>query len=147
MKQELCSGIIPISLNLDEIHLLLVQHRKGSYWGFPKGHLLNPEEDLKVAAIRELKEETNLEVLHFLEIQPLQEQYTFYREGVEIFKTVWYYFAETKSTFSLQQEEILDAKWVKLQELLLFASYPSSLALMTRARDVIVAFYKEKYHD
>lgn len=147
MKQELCSGIIPISLLLDEIHLLLVQHRKGSYWGFPKGHLLNPEEDLKVAAIRELKEETNLEVLHFLEIQPLQEQYAFYREGIEIFKTVWYYFAETKSTFSLQQEEILDAKWVKLQELLLFASYPSSLALMTRARDLIVEFYKEKYHD
>lgn len=147
MKQELCSGIIPISLALDEIHLLLVQHRKGSYWGFPKGHLLNPEEDLKVAAIRELKEETSLEVLHFLEIEPLQEQYTFYREGIEIFKTVWYYFAETKATFSLQQEEILDAKWVELQELLLFASYPSTLALMMRARDVIVEFYKEKYHD
>lgn len=147
MKQELCSGIIPISLILDEIHLLLVQHRKGSYWGFPKGHVLNPEEDLKVAAIRELKEETNLEVLHFLEIEPLLEQYTFYREGIEIFKTVWYYFAETKATFSLQREEILDAKWVKLQELILFASYPSSLALMTRARDVILEFYKGKYHD
>ncbi len=147
MKQELCSGIIPISRILDEIHLLLVQHRKGSYWGFPKGHVLNPEEDLQVAAIRELKEETNLEVLHFLEIEPLQEQYTFYREEIEIFKTVWYYFAETKATFSLQREEILDAKWVKLQELLLFASYPSSLALMTQARDIIVKFYKEKSHD
>lgn len=147
MKKELCGGIIPISLMFDEIHLLLVQHRKGSYWGFPKGHVLNPEEDLRIAAIRELKEETNVEVLRFLEIEPLQEQYTFYRGEIEIFKTVWYYFAETKATFSLQREEILDAKWVKLQELFLFASYPSSLALMTRARDVIVEFYKEKYHD
>lgn len=147
MKKELCSGIIPISLLFDEIHVLLVQHRKGSYWGFPKGHLLNPEENVKVAAMRELKEETNLEVLHFLEIEPLQEEYTFYREGIEIFKTVWYYFAETKGTLSFQREEILDAKWVKLQELALLASYPSSLALLNRARDVIVKFYKEKYHD
>lgn len=147
MKKELCSGIIPISLLFDEIHVLLVQHRKGSYWGFPKGHLLNPDENVKVAAMRELKEETNLEVLHFLEIEPLQEEYTFYREGIEIFKTVWYYFAETKGTLSFQREEILDAKWVKLQELALLASYPSSLALLNRARDVIVKFYKEKYHD
>lgn len=144
MKKELCSGIIPISRMMDEIRLLLVQHRKGLYWGFPKGHVMKPEEDLKIAALRELKEETNIEVLHFLEIEPLREQYTFYRGEIEVFKTVWYYFAETKTAFSLELEEILDAKWVKLQELLLFASYSSSLALLTRARDVLVEFYQEK---
>lgn len=144
MKKELCSGIIPISRMMNEIRLLLVQHRKGLYWGFPKGHVINPEEDLKIAALRELKEETNIEVLHFLEIEPLQEQYTFYRGEIEVFKTVWYYFAETKTAFSLELEEILDAKWVKLQELLLFASYPSSLALLKQARDVLVEFYQEK---
>lgn len=144
MKKELCSGIIPISRLLDQIHLLLVQHRKGSYWGFPKGHLLNPNEDLQIAAVRELKEETKLQVLHFLEIEPLQEQYIFSRDGEEISKTVWYYLAETTTNFSLEHEEILDAKWVKLQELLSYASHASSRTLMKRARDVILEFYKGK---
>lgn len=142
MKTELCSGIIPISRVLDEIHLLLVQHRKGSYWGFPKGHLLHPDENLKTAAVRELKEETKLRVLHFLEIEPLQEHYIFSRSGEEISKTVWYYLAETTTTFSLERKEILDAKWVKLQELHSYASHVSSRTLMKRARDLILEFYK-----
>lgn len=142
MKKELCSGIIPVSRLLDEIHLLVVQHRKGSYWGFPKGHLLNPNENVKIAAERELKEETKLNVLHFLEIKPLQERYIFSREGEEISKTVWYYIAETTTIFSLESKEILDAKWVKLQELLSYASHASSLTLMKRAGEVILEFYQ-----
>ncbi|MGL4348599.1 MAG: NUDIX domain-containing protein [Chlamydiales bacterium] len=143
MKQELCSGVIPVSCKRDEICVLLVQHRKGSYWGFPKGHLSNSE-DIKIAAVRELREETNLEVLRFLEIDPLQEQYIFFRSQEEISKTVWYYIAETTTIFSTQREEILDAKWVKLQELLSYASHASSRALMKQARDVILEFYKEE---
>lgn len=144
MRKELCSGVIPVTRARGDIQVLLVQHCKGSYWGFPKGHLLNPKEDLQIAATRELKEETQLNVLHFLEIEPLQEKYVIFREGEKISKTVWYYIAETTIRFSIQREEILDAKWVKLQKLPSYASHASSHTIMVQAQKAIMEFYKEE---
>lgn len=144
MRKEVCSGVIPVTREEGDIQVLLVQHCKGSYWGFPKGHLAHPKEDLPIAAIRELKEETQLKVLRFLEIVPLQEQYIIFREGKKIAKTVWYYIAETTIGFSIQREEILDAKWVKLQKLPSYASHASSHAIMVQAQKAIMEFYKEE---
>lgn len=144
MSEEICSGVIPVTCAEGDIQVLLVQHCKGSYWGFPKGHLLHPKEDLQIAALRELKEETQLNVVRFLRIEPLQEQYVIFREGKKISKIVWYYIAETTTRFSIQREEILDAKWVKLQKLPSYASHPSSHAIMAQAQKAIMNFYKEE---
>lgn len=144
MKKEICSGVIPVTHVKGDIHVLLVQHRKGSYWGFPKGHLLHPKEDLRIAAMRELREETQLKIVRFLGIEPLQEQYLFYRNEEKIFKTVWYYIAETTESFFIEHEELLDAKWVKLQKLPSYASHKSSNALMVQAQKAIIKFYNEE---
>lgn len=142
MKKELCAGVIPVSRKNDGIYVLLVRHRKGRYWGFPKGHLLHQQEDIQQAAMRELEEETQLKVLRFLKIKPLQEQYLFSRDGEKIDKTVWYYIAETTTRFSIEREEILAAKWVNLQKLPSYASYTSAREVMTQAQRAILEFYK-----
>ena len=56
MKFEKCCGCII----LNENKVLLVKHNDG-HWGFPKGHVEKDETELQTA-IREVKEETNLDV-------------------------------------------------------------------------------------
>ena len=45
----------------DQNQCILLQHRRDGTWGLPGG-LLEPGESLEETAIREVKEETNLEV-------------------------------------------------------------------------------------
>ncbi len=95
--------------------VFLIQHKKGSYWSYPKG---KPEdgEAPKESAVRELKEETNLSVEQFLELDPLVEQYSFMRDEMMIDKTVTYFLAIVSGALLLQPDEILDGRWVPLGE-------------------------------
>ena len=49
----------------DARHQILLQLRKGGTWGLPGG-LLEPGESLEQTAVREVKEETNLDVRNLL---------------------------------------------------------------------------------
>ncbi|MFN0065205.1 MAG: NUDIX domain-containing protein, partial [Chlamydiales bacterium] len=95
-------GIIPIKKR----RVLLVHHQKG-HWSFPKGHA-EENEDPKMTAARELKEETGLDVIRFLEIPPIEEEYAFDL----IRKKVTYFFAEVEGKLQLQTAEIQEARWV-----------------------------------
>ena len=57
LKQEKCCGCIIIKNN----KVLLIKQTKG-HWGFPKGHVEEGETEIETA-IREVKEETNLDVI------------------------------------------------------------------------------------
>ena len=70
--QELCSGVIPLRSKGKSFQVLLVRHRSGDYWGFPKGHI-SPNEDRQSAAKRELFEETGLSVIELYDLPPLEE--------------------------------------------------------------------------
>lgn len=117
-------GIIPLQKSYLRWKTLLVKHGKG-HWAFPKGHL-NPNETPQEAAIRELKEETNLEVKQFLPLKPLREFYVFKREGILVEKIVTYYLAEVTGSVKLQEEEITDYRWVFFEEAIELATFPDS---------------------
>lgn len=57
MKREVSCGCIIIK----DDKVLLVQNIKGKHWSFPKGHMEDGETE-KETAIREVKEETNIDV-------------------------------------------------------------------------------------
>lgn len=115
MKDVQCYGIIPLKIFQGQWQVLMIRHKKGNYWAFPKGHgELN--EGAHEAAYRELKEETGLEVIRLLSTTPLQEHYNFVMKREQIHKTVTYFLAEVSGMLVLQKEEILDAKWVPLSQ-------------------------------
>ncbi len=115
MRHDESFGVIPLSKERGRWEVFLIQHNRSGYWGFPKGHA-EPNESPEEAAFRELKEETNLELIHLFRKEPLHEQYTFMMEGKRVFKKVSYFIAEVGGTVALQKEEIHDGKWVPIHE-------------------------------
>lgn len=108
-------GIIPLVQENGTWRVLLILHQGGRHWAFPKGHA-NEGESERDAAIRELKEETGLEVEKLLQDNPLVEQYQFHRKNEIVVKTVKYFPALVKGKIVLQEEEIKDAKWILLKD-------------------------------
>lgn len=108
-------GIVPFSNEKGAWKVLLILHREGNHWGFPKGKA-NPGETPLEAAKRELKEETGLEVLKVLKEKPLIEQYRFRRGKNSIIKSVQYFPALVTGDLKIQQAEIREAKWLSVSE-------------------------------
>lgn len=108
-------GVIPLIQEEGEWKVLLILHKEGSHWSFPKGKA-DPGETAQASAIRELKEETGLDVVKFLTEKPYVEQYQFRSKFDTIQKTVHYFPAIVSGTLALQEEEIRDARWLPLSE-------------------------------
>lgn len=128
MIEEESFGIIPLRQTQSEWYVLLIRHQKGRHWGFPKGRG-NPGETPLQSAIRELKEETNLDIEHLLQEHPLTEDYQFYLKKDIVHKKVSYFSAIVKGDLVLQEEEIQDAKWVLLKEAVGYLSFKESQAM------------------
>lgn len=115
MANEKSCGVIIV----DNDKVLLVKQKKSGYFNFPKGHMENLETEVETA-IREVKEETNLDV-KIDESKRFEISYEI-KEGV--LKTVVYFLGViTGGYISAQESEISDIIWVeidKVEDLLVF---------------------------
>lgn len=99
-------------------------------WSIPGGHLGN-HESLFDGAIREVKEETGLDVV-------LDGLVGIYQNKINGYNIIRIIFKATKrsGTFKFDETEILNVKWVSFDD---FLSYPSSLVrgkqIMTMIRN------------
>ncbi|MBR3132936.1 MAG: NUDIX domain-containing protein [Clostridia bacterium] len=123
MKYEKSCGCIVI----DNGKVLLIQHNLG-HWDFPKGHVEGDETEVETA-IREVKEETNIDVI-------VNENYRYTmsyspEDGVE--KEVVYFIASKKSDdLKNQESEVQAAEWVDLSEAVDRITYDNSKEIMRR---------------
>ncbi|MBM3198238.1 MAG: NUDIX domain-containing protein, partial [Chlamydiae bacterium] len=112
MREEKSCGVIPLRQGeLGELRVLIVVHKGGKHWGFPKGRQ-DPEETDQETASRELEEETGLIVSRFMKDTPYEECYTFYRGKTRVHKKVCYFPCLVQGELRLQPEEILEACWL-----------------------------------
>lgn len=107
-------GIIPLKKYRGTWRVLLVKHGK-KHWAFPKGHG-EKNESPEETAIRELKEETGLDLVSFLPFKPLVEHYFFKKGNVLVEKFATYYLGIVKGKVVLQKEEIEDFKWLQVSD-------------------------------
>lgn len=133
MVYEFSYGIIPLKKEEDKWMVLLIHHSTAHFWGFPKGHAEKGELP-KNAAIRELKEETNLDVIHFFSDLMIEERYLFMFRGKLINKTVGYFIAEVAGDLVLQDEEVSGSKWVQLDKAIDHLTYDTDKALLNSAK-------------
>lgn len=108
-KEKSCGCII-----IKNRKVLLVYEKNRNFWGFPKGHMEEGENEIQTA-LREVKEEVGLEV----EIDE-EKRYTLnYIIRDEIDKTTVLYIARPKSEeIVMQESEIENIKWCDFDEAL-----------------------------
>ena len=103
MKQEKSCGCIIIN---DKNEVLLIHHNAG-HWDFPKGHVELGETEVQTA-IREVKEETNIDV----EVDEKYRYSTKYSPKEDVIKEVIYFLARNISNNKQAQlEEVSEVKW------------------------------------
>ncbi len=128
LKYEKSCGAIVYKKEIKEIYILLVQMNRG-HWSFPKGHM-NLSETEEQTSLREVKEETNLEV----DIIDGFRQKVSYLSSIDTVKEVIYFLAQPTSTLIQRQEtEIKSISWFKDEKALDILSYDKDKEILKQA--------------
>ena len=125
MKKEKSCGAI-IYNNSNEV--LVVKHTAG-HWDFPKGHMEIGENEYQTA-IREVKEETNIDIDIYKE-----NRYTInYSPKENVDKTVVFFLARSKTNDLKKQEcEIASIGWFKYDDALNILTYDIAKELLKKS--------------
>lgn len=125
MEKEKSCGAIIYNNNKE---VLIVKHNAG-HWDFPKGHMEYQEDEFQTA-IREVKEETNLDVELFKEYR--YEIHYSPKENVD--KTVVFFLAKNKSNTLVKQDcEIQNIGWFEYKEALNILTYDIAKELLKKS--------------
>lgn len=128
MTFEKSCGAVIIRKNESKIETLIIQ-MLGGHWSFPKGHVEKNETEVETA-LREIKEETNLEVL----IDTRFREITTYSPKPEVLKDVIYFIAIPKSKeVIIQKEELQNAKWIEIYDALNLVTYEDDKRILKKA--------------
>ena len=97
-----------------EKRILLVKHKKGDstedrspWWGYPKGHLEEGEKPVD-AAVREVFEETGVEVKAKKNKPIAESRYEISRAGKKVQKTVWFYEMNVVESISKEPDDEIE---------------------------------------
>lgn len=114
----------------NDIKILLVKNHNGRFYSFPKGHVELHESE-KQTAIREVKEETNLDV----EILDGFREISDYCPFGKIRKRVVFFLAKAKSNnIKIQESEIDSFVWVSLSKAEDTCSYDNDKRVIEKVR-------------
>jgi len=137
MKYEESFGVIPLRQHNGLWEVFIIQHNRGHYWGFPKGHA-EAGETPEQAAFRELKEETNLDFVSFVKADPFVENYQFTMKGEKISKRVIYFAAIVSGEVILQAQEIQNGAWVDVREAIDRVTHQEGKTILINLKSVLV---------
>jgi 8-oxo-dGTP pyrophosphatase MutT (NUDIX family) len=142
MNKDFSAGAVIFKRKGPDILFLVVYSNRNRTWGFPKGHIEKGETE-KNAALREIKEETGLDNLRFIEgftekimYETISKRPPF--EGQEIEKYVTYFLCETKGQdIIVDNREITDYKFLPLKEAGRLVRFPNLERVLRRAYDFL----------
>ena len=133
MTYEISCGIIIFNIIDKERKYLLVRHQNGGHYGFPKGHM-EAFETRKQTAIREVKEETNLDAVI---IKNYYQKVTFDPKP-NVSKNVIYFLGKAyDGTLLKQDSEINDLRYVSYEEAVQLLTYDNDKILIKKAHKKI----------
>src|SRR3972149_3415713 len=128
MPREISAGVI-VFRRAPQPHYLLLHYESG-HWDFPKGHI-EPGEEARETARRELKEETGISDVRFLDGYKGTLRYFFRQKGIVIFKIVIYFLAETDQSDVTLSSEHIGFEWLPYEVALGRPTFKNSRELLT----------------
>ena len=132
LYEKSCGGIIFYKTK-QNTKILLVKNNNGRYWSFPKGHIEDGETEQETA-IREIKEETGLDVTLVSDFREISEYCPF---GKIRKRGVFFWARAFTDNVKIQEEEIDSYIWVDLQQARKLCSYDNDLRIIEKAETTI----------
>ena len=133
MNYEKSCGAIVYRRFHGNTEILLIRHIKSGYWSFPKGHVENGETEVETAT-REIKEETNIDVL----IDSGFRETVSFSPRRDTSKTVVYFVAKALNNDTKPQlEEISEIRWVEIGQAASHLTYDNDKLIVTKAKAFI----------
>lgn len=132
LYEKSCGGIIFFKTK-QNTKILLVKNNNGRYWSFPKGHIEQDETEQQTA-VREIKEETGLDVMLAEGFREVSEYCPFGK----IRKRVVFFLARAfTDNVKIQEEEIDSYIWVDIQQAKKLCAYDNDLRIIEKAETAI----------
>ena len=110
---ETSCGVILVNLG----SILLLQYPQG-HWDLPKGHVEQDDVDNFETSRRELKEETGISEVSFLENFEYRTEYQFKHKGKRRVKNVFWYIATTEEISVSLSKEHRNYMWLDWEQAL-----------------------------
>jgi len=135
-SSEYSSGGVVYHPNGKGFDVALIFRTRHDDWSIPKGHI-EAGERREQAALREIKEETGLDVRI---VRPLGEAVYFFRKkgGDVVRKTVYHYLIEALTTeLGKPNWEVTEARWVPINEAQSLLSYEKDREIIGKAMDML----------
>lgn len=128
MKFEKSCGAIIFRKENNIIETLLIR-MIGGHWSYPKGHVEKDETEVETA-LREIKEETNLEVI----IDTRFREITTYSPKPDVLKDVIYFIGFAKTTNVLVQEtEVSEYMWIDVKDAINYITFDEDKKIFKKA--------------
>lgn len=121
----------------DEVCLILRARHGVQAWCLPKGHL-EPGEDAAAAAQREVKEETGVTAQILAPLGTISYQFTTAGERTPVSKSVCFFLmrALDEAEGPRDAQEVIDARWMPLDDAMRTATYENERQVLHRAQQV-----------
>lgn len=134
MNHEKSCGFVPFKEVRGKRHYLIIRSTGGDY-GFPKGHMEGSETEHETA-IRELREETNLEVT-IIDGFRYQTEYMLPNKA-DTLKTCVYFLGKcTETEVICQEAEVSKAEFVPFETALELLTFEDTKRILMQAEDYL----------
>ena len=138
MTMEQSCGAVVFFRNKETEYLLL--HYGEGHWGFVKGHVESMETEQETT-LRELKEETGLSKVEFLEGFKEKIHYYYKRNGITIYKKVTYFLIRAQHKKIKLSNEHVGYEWLNYQRAKEKLSFKNSKNILEKAHKRIENIY------
>lgn len=136
MSQEKSCGAVVFKKQKDGSLKYLLLHYTAGHWDFPKGHQEKNEKE-EMTAARELKEETGIEAIEFVDGFREVVNY-YYKKGADtIYKEVAFFLGKSATEHVVLSMEHIGYAWVNYEHAQKKLTFNTSKELLRKANQFI----------
>ena len=135
MPQEKSCGAIVFKRQKDGAKYLLLHYEAG-HWDFPKGHMEKNEKE-EITAAREIKEETGIENIEFVDGFKEAIKYFYKRNGETVYKEVAFFLAQSATDKVTLSKEHIGYGWLSYDNALKKLTFNTAKELLRKANEFV----------
>lgn len=133
-KEKSCGAVVYIQHKEGIKYLLL--HYEAGHWDFPKGNQEKNEKEEQTAA-REIKEETGIEDIEFVNGFKETIKYFYKRNGETVYKEVVFFLAQSVSDKVTLSKEHIGYAWASYENALKKLTFNTAKELLRKANQFL----------